>query len=247
MKEKALEIIKQGPTIPSQIAKNLGTNILITNAILSTLISEKKIACTHKKIGNSPLYYAPEQKKQALEIIEQRLEPREKQLLQKIRQRPITENELTPQERYFLKQLKDFVEPIKKNNTTYWKLWNQKTTIPLPQQPTQKPRPTKQTNFEKKIEQILQQKNAEIIEKEIIRQNTEINYVIKIPTTLIKQQYFVKAKNKKTINEKELIQTWYESQKTKLPTILLTTGKLTKKAQKTLEKELKNVMNVVRI
>ena len=63
IKEKIISFLrKNGPCLPVHIAKEIEFSILFTSAFLSELASEKRIRISNIKIGNSPLYYLPEQK-----------------------------------------------------------------------------------------------------------------------------------------------------------------------------------------
>jgi len=81
-----------------------------------------------------------------------------------------------------------------------------------------------------------------VIEEKPIRKNTEYEFVIEIPSTLGNLKYFVKAKNKKKINDAELNMSYSLGEKKKLPTIFVSTGELTKKAEKYLDAELKGLI-----
>jgi hypothetical protein len=60
-KEKILEVVKQGPTIPVKIAKAVKGDTMIVGAILSTLISTGDVRVSTLKIGGTPVYYVPDQ------------------------------------------------------------------------------------------------------------------------------------------------------------------------------------------
>src|SRR3989338_11307235 len=51
----------RGPLIPSQISKEIGTNILMASAILSELASKNDVKISSVKVGGTPLYYVPGQ------------------------------------------------------------------------------------------------------------------------------------------------------------------------------------------
>ncbi len=83
-------------------------------------------------------------------------------------------------------------------------------------------------------------RNRIIIEKEnIVRKNREFNFVIVVPSNIGDLKYYVKAKNKKVINDADLSLAYSEGQDFKLPVMFLTNGKLTKKAKDYAEKKLK--------
>ena len=81
-----------------------------------------------------------------------------------------------------------------------------------------------------------------VIEEKAIRKNTEYEFTIEIPSALGNLKYFVKARNKKKISDAELNMSYTLGEKKKLPTIVISTGDLTKKAEKYLENELKGLI-----
>lgn len=81
----------------------------------------------------------------------------------------------------------------------------------------------------------------EIIEKNILRKNSEIEFIVKVPSSVGTLTYFCKAKNKKKINDGDLSSTFIQSQSKKLPALFLTTGELTKKAKEMSENEFKGI------
>ncbi len=83
--------------------------------------------------------------------------------------------------------------------------------------------------------------NIELVEKNILRKNSEIDFIIKVPSSVGSLIYFCKSKNKKRINEGDISSAYIQSQSKKLPVLFLTTGELTKKAKEMLEKEFKGM------
>ncbi|MBI2661459.1 hypothetical protein HYX09_04325, partial [Candidatus Woesearchaeota archaeon] len=59
MRDKVISLVKsQGPLLPSHVAKQIGTNILMASAYLAELVSSGIIRISNIKVGGSPLYYA---------------------------------------------------------------------------------------------------------------------------------------------------------------------------------------------
>ena len=81
-------------------------------------------------------------------------------------------------------------------------------------------------------------KNIHMVASEIVRKGREINLIAVVPSNLGNLKYYVKAKNKKTINDGDLTLALSEGQQRKMPVLFLSTGKLTKKAEKHLENNL---------
>jgi hypothetical protein len=74
-----------------------------------------------------------------------------------------------------------------------------------------------------------------VISQDVIRKNKEINYIADIPTSLGKLRYLIKVKDKKSVNDKDLQKSWDEGNSKKLSVLFITSGELTKKAQKFLD------------
>ncbi|MEK6916283.1 MAG: hypothetical protein AABW92_00930 [Nanoarchaeota archaeon] len=91
------------------------------------------------------------------------------------------------------------------------------------------------------IHKIFKEKGVEILETEIIRKNTDIEMIVKIPSPVGKLTYFCKIRDKKKSNDKDLSSAYVEGQVRKLPVVYATTGELTKKAVEKLEKEFKTI------
>lgn len=81
-----------------------------------------------------------------------------------------------------------------------------------------------------------------ILEEQALRKNTEYEFVIGIPSALGNLKYFVKAKNKKKISDAELNMAYTTGERKKLPTIFMSTGEMTKKAEQYLETHLKGLV-----
>jgi len=108
--------------------------------------------------------------------------------------------------------------------------------------PTPKPKVTKEDTFANEVEAFFQKSNIKILEKEVIRKNSESNFVIKIASQIGPLEMFVCAKNKKKISDKDLILANQKGQNKKMPTLFITTGEQTKKSKDYLEKVLKGFM-----
>jgi hypothetical protein len=99
-KEKVLEIVKQGPTYPAKIAKQLGSggDTMLIGAILSTLISTGEVKVSSLKIGGTPLYYTPDQESKLEDFLDYLNEKdkrtfdllKEQKILQDSEQDPLT-------------------------------------------------------------------------------------------------------------------------------------------------------------
>ncbi|MFC1690942.1 hypothetical protein ACFL0W_02065 [Nanoarchaeota archaeon] len=95
--------------------------------------------------------------------------------------------------------------------------------------------------FSRRIKKYFSRNEIEIIEQTIIRKNSEVDFVINVPSAVGKLQYFCKAKTKKKINDGDLSTAFIQGQMKKLPILFITLGDITKKANELLEKEFKNM------
>jgi hypothetical protein len=82
-----------------------------------------------------------------------------------------------------------------------------------------------------KITKYLQSKDISIEKIEIIKKNSEIDYLVLVPSNVGPVEFYTKAKKKKKVNEKDLAFVATQGQLKKLPVIFLITGELTKKAK----------------
>jgi hypothetical protein len=84
-------------------------------------------------------------------------------------------------------------------------------------------------------------KKIKIIETEIIRKNSDIEMIIKIPSSAGDLKYYCKIRDKKKSNDKDISSAFVEGQMKKLPILYVTTGELTKKAKEKLERDFSTV------
>ena len=112
--EKILYFLKVvGPTIPSKVAKNINTEILLASAHLSDLAAQGKVKISNLKIGGSPLYYLPGQEEQLFHFAAGNLNPKDYQVLEMLKQQKIMrENSLDLLSRVAIRSLKDFAIPL---------------------------------------------------------------------------------------------------------------------------------------
>jgi len=94
-------------------------------------------------------------------------------------------------------------------------------------------------DFFEKIRKFFKDKNIEIVDINVIKKNTEIDFIIKIPSSVGSLEYYCKAKNKKKVSDADLTSVYVKSQVKKMPAIFVSTGELTKRAKELLGKEIK--------
>lgn len=115
-REDILKIIEtKGPVIPVQIAKGIGSNILIASAHLSELSSNKEIKISSLKVGSTPLYYLPGQEEKLQQFIDN-LPGKERQAFNLLKQnKTLRDSKVEPAIRVALRQIKDFAVPLQVN------------------------------------------------------------------------------------------------------------------------------------
>lgn len=92
------------------------------------------------------------------------------------------------------------------------------------------------------INRYLTENRINILEEKILRKNTEYEFIIEVPSALGNLRYFVKVRNKKKISDSELNMAYTQGERKKLPTMFISTGDLTKKAEKYLDTHLRGLV-----
>jgi len=101
----------------------------------------------------------------------------------------------------------------------------------------EKPRKKKvvEDTFSEDMEAFFKRLKIIIEQKETLRKNAEMNYLVKVPSVVGQMKYFCKAKNKSKCDERDLSAAYMEAQMKKLPLLFLYTDELNKKAQEMME------------
>ena len=309
-----------GPSLPTKVAKLIGTEIIIASAYLSDLSAQGKVKISDLKVGGSPLYYLPGQEAQLENFAQSNMNPQDYRIMMVLKEKKILrEKELDLLFKVALRNLKDFAFPLqvtyKGQAELFWK-WNllpdeeanqlikealfksehreepKPPEVPKPgiseeekerkmheiydktvkeraaeekkeepkkeeqrklevveevkEKRVRKPRiekpesekPKKKPladNFLLELEEYFQTKKIVIEQKEIIRKNAEITFLLKVPSVVGSLTYYCKAKNKGKCDEKDLSSAYMEAQIKKLPLLLLYSGEFTPKAKEMLD------------
>ena len=102
----------RGPVIPSQISKEIGTNILMASAILSELASKNDVKISSVKFGGTPLYYVPGQEPKLQNYLTS-LAQKEREAFEQLKSNGVlSDTSLDPATRVALRQIKDFAKPL---------------------------------------------------------------------------------------------------------------------------------------
>jgi hypothetical protein len=124
--QKVIDTIKlNGPVIPSKIAKVLGTDIIMASAVLSELLSSKKIKISKLKVGGSPVYFLPGQENK-LENFKNYLNEKDQRTVDLLKQKKVVrDRDVEPLIRVSLREIKDFAVPLQVNvngqKEIFWK------------------------------------------------------------------------------------------------------------------------------
>ena len=301
-RDKILEIIKvRGPSLPAQIAKEIGTNILMASAHLAELTASSKLKISTIKVGSSPLYYLPGQESM-LQKFTGNMNDKEKKAYDSLGQNKVLrDSQQEPVIRVALREIKDFAIPLNVNyndkREVFWKWYlasnleaeqliksqldilekpaennmsdgiskqeekiprapEVKKTEPIEKQAkeiiqkdlkekqneTKKYRPReKEDKFLNETLKFFEKNKINVLSSEIIKKNSETDFIIEIPTPVGNMQYYCKAKNKKRINDSDLSTAYMKGQLKRLPILLLAPGELSTKAQEMIGKEISNL------
>lgn len=125
-KQKVLGFIRQkGPSIPSWVYKEIESNILMTSALMSEMVSEGSLIISSVKIGGSPLYYIKGQESALVNYLDKLHEKEKKAVLILKEKLVLRDSILEPMIRIALRQTKDFAKPftvrINDKKELFWK------------------------------------------------------------------------------------------------------------------------------
>lgn len=102
-------------------------------------------------------------------------------------------------------------------------------------------------DFAEDVLDYMEKNKIKIIESSIIKKNSEVNFLVSVPSSLGSLLYYVNAKNKNKINEVDLTLAYQNGMSKKLPVLVLSPGNLTKKSQEFLDKNMKGYLTFKRI
>ncbi|HII72457.1 TPA: hypothetical protein HA265_06905 [Candidatus Woesearchaeota archaeon] len=127
-RDKLLKLVQEkGPLLPSQINKELNTNVLFASAMLSEMVDTKKLRLTNLKVGGSPLYYYPGQEEK-LQEFSHRLNEKDKKTFDLLKAKKVVrDKDQEPLIRVSLREIKDFAIPLQvtvnDNKELFWKFY----------------------------------------------------------------------------------------------------------------------------
>ncbi|MSR85842.1 hypothetical protein EXS74_00435 [Candidatus Woesearchaeota archaeon] len=115
LKERVFEYVQShGPILPSVIAKEFRSTNIFISALLSELITNKRIKLSRAKIGGSPLYYCKEQEAKLVDLLRGNLGQKPREALDILKEKKVLrDRDCLPFERVALRELEDFAMPVK--------------------------------------------------------------------------------------------------------------------------------------
>jgi len=270
LRGKAFNFVRiNGPILPVQISKFLGSDIIIASAILSDLVSQKKVFVTSLKYGGSPFYYAAGQEAKLVNFSNY-LKGKPKQAYDLIYQkRVLRDRALEPWQRVAMREIKDFAKMLKvvyqDGEEFFWKWYRlpdeeakeliqnflvkrkeeikEEKIIPEVQKKLKEEVKKKivKTDGEvyKTVINYFEAKKIEIIDEKVIRKNKEFDFVVEIPSSVGNLKFYVKVKDKKKINDADLSLAYNEGKSQNMGVLFISNGELTKKAKELTEKKFK--------
>jgi hypothetical protein len=122
-KEKILEVVKEGPTIPAKIVKRVGGDTMLIGAILSTLISSGEITYSNIKIGGSPIYFMKGDEEKLEQFIDH-LNEKDRRTFYMIKEKKVMkDSDQDPLIRVSLRAIKDFAKQFEINKEIFWRYY----------------------------------------------------------------------------------------------------------------------------
>ncbi|MBS3163358.1 hypothetical protein J4427_01585 [Candidatus Woesearchaeota archaeon] len=126
-KPKVLEHVQRnGPCLPVQISKIIEREIYVSSAVLSELVSSKRVLVSAAKFGGSPVYYVPGQEYKLQTMLYPHLKDKEKEAFDLIKRNLVLrDRSQEPAIRVALRNLRDFAVQIEvkeaNQSDLYWK------------------------------------------------------------------------------------------------------------------------------
>ena len=103
-----------------------------------------------------------------------------------------------------------------------------------------KPR-EKEDIFLKEIIKFFEKNKINVISSDIIKKNSEMDFIVELPSIVGNLQYYCNARNKKKMNDSDLSHAYVKGQLKRLPVLVLSPGDLSAKAQEMIVRELNNL------
>ena len=103
------------------------------------------------------------------------------------------------------------------------------------EKPKQKAVQKDKEGFEQAVRDYFSTNKISVLEEEIIKRGSEVDFVIELPSVVGILRYYCKAKGKAKITDSDIASAFAKGQAKKMPILLITSGELTKKAVDSLQ------------
>ena len=115
LKERVYDYVNMnGPVLPSVIAKEFRSTNIFISALLSELVTNKRVKLSRAKIGGSPVYYCKEQEARLVDLLRGNLGQKPREALDILKEKKVLrDRDCLPFERVALRELEDFAIPVK--------------------------------------------------------------------------------------------------------------------------------------
>ena len=100
-------------------------------------------------------------------------------------------------------------------------------------------------HFSEELQNYIEQLNIKILEQSIIRPDKEIDYIVKVPSNIGEIHFYMKAKNKSSINDSDLALAYSTGQQKNLQTLFISNGLLTKKGKEYMDNHLRGQLTFI--
>ncbi len=144
------------------------------------------------------------------------------------------------------KPIKEEKKEPKEDKKVEEKKEQKEKTEPKDKKPVEEKQEDHQDSFYKKLKNYFDKNKIEVVSREIIRKQREIDFLIKIPSAAGMLKYYGKAINKKRCNDGDLSKAYVKGESKNLPVLFITPGKLSKRAKEMLNNEFRNI-NIIQI
>lgn len=126
-RDKIKSMVEQRPVQPTEVAKVLNTNSMLSSAMLSEMSEKGILKVSHLKVGSSPLYYHPDHPEQLLDFV-QHANEKDRKTIALLKEKGVVRDQGSePLLRVSLRNIRDFARPldvtIDGNKELFWKFY----------------------------------------------------------------------------------------------------------------------------
>lgn len=176
---------------------------------------------------DEPPKETPKEEPREEEPAAEAVEKKEQKPAEKEKQRPV-EPQKQEKPQIQQKETQQRLEPVKGQN-----IKKENASIPSGGQ---------KDSFLLQIMDYFQKNNIKVLEQEVVRKNSEIDFVVLLQSVVGGLRYYCKAKAKKKVGDGDFSSAYVQGELRKLPVLFLSPGEPTKRANEMLNNEFKNIV-----